>query len=54
MLLLRWDKGKVRDRCSGMGRLKGGLRCKRSVSSVIINVIIEINFMQLFFKTSTK
>ncbi len=27
-LLLRWDTGKVRDRFGGMGRFKGGLRCK--------------------------
>ncbi len=24
----RWDMGKVRDRFGGMGRFKGGLRCK--------------------------
>ncbi len=28
LLLLRWDMGKVRDRFGGMGRFKGGLRCK--------------------------
>jgi len=32
-LLLRCDTGKVRDRCGGMGRYKGGL-----VNHVIINV----------------
>ncbi len=25
LLLLRWDKGKVRDKFDGMGRLKSGL-----------------------------
>ncbi len=37
-----------------MGRFKGGLRCKRWVNSIIINVITEINYrcnyMQVFFK----
>ncbi len=28
LLLLRWDTGKVRDMFGGMGRFKGGLRCK--------------------------
>ncbi len=28
LLLLTWDTGKVRDRFGGMGRFKGGLRCK--------------------------
>ncbi len=50
LLLLRWDTGKVRDRLGGMGRFKGGLRCK----GVIINVITEIhyrcNYMQVFLK----
>ncbi len=36
--------GKVRDRFVGMGRFKGGLRCKGWVNSVIINVITEINY----------
>ncbi len=27
-LLLMWDTGKVRDRFGGVGRFKGGLRCK--------------------------
>ncbi len=54
LLLLRWDTGKVRDRFGGMGRFKGGLRCKGWVNSVIIiNVITEINYrcnyMQVFF-----
>ncbi len=36
--------GKVRERFGGMGRFKGGLRCKGLVNSVIINVITEINY----------
>ncbi len=28
LLLLRWDRGKVRDRFGGLGQFKGGLRCK--------------------------
>ncbi len=28
LLLLRWDTANVRDRFGGMGRFKGGLRCK--------------------------
>jgi len=28
LLLLRCDMGKVRDRCGGMGRFKGGFKCK--------------------------
>ncbi len=52
--LLRCDTGKVRDRFGGMGRFKGGLRCKRRVNSVIINVITGINYrcnyMQVFLK----
>ncbi len=28
----------------GMGRFKGGLKCKEWVNSVIINVITEINY----------
>ncbi len=54
LLLLRWDMGKVRDRFGGMGRFKGGLRCKEWVNSVIINVITEINlrfnYMQVIFE----
>ncbi len=54
LLLLRWDMGKVRDRFGGMGRFKGGLRCKGWVNSVIINVITEINlrfnYMQVIFE----
>ncbi len=34
----------VRDRFGGMGRFKGGLRCKGWVNSVIINIIAEINY----------
>ncbi len=34
----------------GMGRFKGGLRCKGWVNSVIINVITEISYMQVFLK----
>ncbi len=45
LLLLRWDTGKVRDMFGGMGRFKGGLRCKGWVNSVIINVISEINYI---------
>ncbi len=44
LLLLRWDTGEVRGRFVGMGRFKGGLRCKGWVNSVIINIITEINF----------
>ncbi len=44
LLLLRWDTGEVRNRFGGMGRCKGGLRCKGWVNSVIINVITEINY----------
>ncbi len=36
--------GKVRDWFGGMGRFIGGLRCKRRVNSVIINVITGINY----------
>jgi len=39
LLLLRSDTGKVRDRCGGMGRFKGGFKCKGWVSSVITDVI---------------
>ncbi len=35
--------GKFRDRFGGMGRFKGGLRCKGWVNSVNINVITENN-----------
>ncbi len=46
--------GKVRERFGGLGRFKGGLRCKGWVNSVIIHVITEINYicndMQGFFK----
>ncbi len=48
LLLLRWDTVKVRDRFGGMGWFKGGLRCKGWVSIVIINVVTEINYMQVF------
>ncbi len=44
LLLLRWDMGQVRARFGGMGRFKGGLRCKGWVNSVIINVNTEINY----------
>ncbi len=37
--LCLWDTGKVRDRCGGTGWFKSGLRCKRWVNSVTINVI---------------
>ncbi len=38
--------GKVRDKFGGMGRFKGGLRCKGWVNSIIINVITEMNDIQ--------
>ncbi len=44
LLLVRWDTGKVRDRFGGMGRFKGGLRCKGWVNRVIINVITEMYY----------
>ncbi len=40
LLLLRGDMGKVRDKFGGMGRFKGGLRCKGWANNVITNVII--------------
>jgi len=39
VLLLRYDTGKVRDRCGGIGRFKGRLRCEGRVNCVITNVI---------------
>ncbi len=46
--------GTVRDRFGGMGRFKGGLRCKGWVNSVIINRITEMyyrcNYMQVLNK----
>ncbi len=37
--------GKIRDGFGGMGRFKGGLRCKGWVNSVVtIYVITEINY----------
>jgi len=39
LLLLRSDTGKVRDRCGGMGRFKGGFKCKGWVSCVTTDVI---------------
>ncbi len=45
--------GKVRDRFGGMGKFKGGLRCKGWAKSVIIIVITEMNnrynYMKVFF-----
>jgi len=35
LLLLRCDRGKVRDRCGGMGRFEGRLRCEGRVNCVI-------------------
>ncbi len=35
-MVLRWNTGKVSDRFGGMGRFKGGLRCKGWVNSVSI------------------
>ncbi len=40
---LRSDTGKVWDRFGGMGRFKGGLKCRGWVNRVIINVITEMN-----------
>ncbi len=37
--------GEVRDRFGGMGRFKGGLRCKGWANRVITNVIIEIKYL---------
>jgi len=34
LVLLRWDMGKVWDRCGGMGRFKGRFKCKGWVSCV--------------------
>jgi len=39
LLPLRWDTGRVRDRCGGMGRFKCKLKCKGWVSCVITDVI---------------
>ncbi len=51
LLQLRWDTGNVRDRFGGMGRFKGGLRCKGWVNSVIIiNVITDVITCRYFFK----
>jgi len=47
LLLLRCNTGKVRDRCGGMGRFKGGFKCKGWVSSVIN---YRCNYMRVFFK----
>jgi len=49
---LRCDLGKVRDRCGGMGRFKGRLRCEGRVNFVITNVITLINYgcNDMFFK----
>ncbi len=51
LLLLRWDTGKVR---GGMGRFKGGLRCKGWVQQCNIIVLTEINYrcnyIYVFFK----
>ncbi len=44
LLLLWWDRGKVRDRFGGMGRFKSGFMCKGGVNSLNINVITEINY----------
>ncbi len=53
LLLLRWDTGKVRDWLSGMGRFKGGLRCKGWVNSVIINVITYRYFKKYKYNVKT-
>jgi len=43
--------GKVGDRFGGMGRIKGELKCKERVNSVIKEVVTEIkhscNYMQV-------
>ncbi len=41
--MLRWDAGEVRGRFGGIGRFQGGLRCKRWINSVIINVCVVSN-----------
>lgn len=44
---------KLRDRFGGMVRFMGGLRCKEMINSVIIDLIIEMNYscnyMEVFF-----
>ncbi len=47
LLVLRWDTGEVRDRFGGLGRFKGGLRCKGLVNSVII-CNYRCNYMHVF------
>ncbi len=37
--------GKVRDKFGGMGRFKGGLKCKGWANNVITNVIIEMKYL---------
>ncbi len=53
LLLLRWDTGKVRDRFGGMGRFKGGLRCKGWVKIVTIKVITDVPYRYLNKNVST-
>jgi len=50
LLLLRCDTGRVRDRCGGMGRFKGRLRCEGRVNCVITNVTYSCNYMLVFLK----
>ncbi len=45
LLILRWDTGKVRDRFGGMGRFKGGLRCKGWLNSVITEINYRYNYI---------
>lgn len=39
LLLLRWDMVKVKGWSGGLVRVKGGLKCRGRVKSVITNVI---------------
>ncbi len=50
LLLLRWETGKVRDRFGGMGRFKGGLRCKEWVNSIITEIITYVIRCRYFKK----
>lgn len=43
-LLLRLDTGEFRERFGGKGRFKDGLRGSCRLSSVIIDIIPEINY----------
>ncbi len=54
LMLLRWDRGKVKGRFGGLGQFKGGLRCKGWVNSEIINVITKINYRCTYIKVFLK